>query len=99
MGLGAVMAALVEVELGRTFVPFRFGGEADNILVLADETQAGKTTMLNCLVASIPGGDRVISAEEAFELAKPDGQFAQAGGERGGDVLDTRPWARCNSSR
>jgi acyl-CoA dehydrogenase len=39
MGLGAVMAALVEVELGRTFVPFRFAGEADNILFLADETQ------------------------------------------------------------
>jgi len=39
MGLGAVMAALVEVELGRTFVPFRFAGEADNILFLGDETQ------------------------------------------------------------
>jgi pilus assembly protein CpaF len=31
-------------------------------------TQAGKTTMLNCLAAAIPGGDRVVSAEEVFEL-------------------------------
>ncbi|MCD4525226.1 Flp pilus assembly complex ATPase component TadA [Nocardioides sp. cx-173] len=38
-----------------------------NILV-AGGTQAGKTTMLNCLAAAIPGGDRVVSAEEVFEL-------------------------------
>jgi acyl-CoA dehydrogenase len=39
MGLGAVMAALVEVELGRSFVPFKFGGAADNILYDANEVQ------------------------------------------------------------
>jgi len=39
MGLGAVMAALIEIELGRTFVPFRFGGYADNILYHANEEQ------------------------------------------------------------
>ena len=39
MGLSAVMAALVEVELGRSFVPFRFAGEADNILFHAKESQ------------------------------------------------------------
>jgi acyl-CoA dehydrogenase len=39
MGLSAVMAALVEVELGRSFVPFRFGGAADNILYDANEAQ------------------------------------------------------------
>ena len=38
-----------------------------NVLV-AGGTQAGKTTMLNCLAAAIPGGERVISAEEVFEL-------------------------------
>jgi pilus assembly protein CpaF len=38
-----------------------------NILI-AGGTQAGKTTMLNCLAAAIPGGDRVVSAEEVFEL-------------------------------
>jgi pilus assembly protein CpaF len=37
-------------------------------IVVAGGTQAGKTTMLNCLAAAIPGGDRVISAEEVFEL-------------------------------
>jgi pilus assembly protein CpaF len=41
-----------------------------NILV-AGGTQAGKTTMLNCLAAAIPGGDRVVSAEEVFELRFP----------------------------
>lgn len=39
MGLSAVMTALVEVELGRTFVPFSFGGYADNILYHANEEQ------------------------------------------------------------
>ena len=37
-------------------------------IVVAGGTQAGKTTMLNCLAAAIPGGDRIISAEEVFEL-------------------------------
>jgi len=41
-----------------------------NVLV-AGGTQAGKTTMLNCLAAAIPGGERVISAEEVFELRFP----------------------------
>jgi pilus assembly protein CpaF len=41
-----------------------------NILI-AGSTQAGKTTMLNCLAAAIPGGERVISAEEVFELRFP----------------------------
>ena len=39
MGLSAVMTALLEVELGRSFVPFRFGGAADNILFHANEEQ------------------------------------------------------------
>jgi pilus assembly protein CpaF len=41
-----------------------------NILV-AGGTQAGKTTFLNCLAAAIPGGERVVSAEEVFELRFP----------------------------
>ena len=41
-----------------------------NVLV-AGGTQAGKTTMLNCLASAIPGGERVISAEEVFELRFP----------------------------
>lgn len=38
-----------------------------NILV-SGGTQAGKTTLLNCLVAAIPGSQRLVSAEEVFEL-------------------------------
>lgn len=41
-----------------------------NILV-AGATQAGKTTFLNCLAAAVPGGDRIVSAEEVFELRFP----------------------------
>ena len=43
-------------------------------IVVSGGTQAGKTTMLNCLAAAIPGTDRVNSAEEVFELrsAPPD---------------------------
>ena len=38
-----------------------------NILV-AGGTQAGKTTLLNCLGASVPSRERVITCEEVFEL-------------------------------
>src|SRR3546814_10800853 len=37
-------------------------------IVVAGGTQAGKTTLLNCLASAIPGGDRVISVEEVFDL-------------------------------
>jgi pilus assembly protein CpaF len=61
-----------------------------NILV-SGATQAGKTTMLNCLAAAIPGSDRVISAEEVFELrfGHPDWvalQTRQQGLEGTGEV-------------
>lgn len=39
MNLPAVMQALIAGELGRTFVPFQFGGEADNILYFANADQ------------------------------------------------------------
>jgi len=38
-----------------------------NILV-SGGTQAGKTTLLNCLAAAIPARDRVVTCEEVFEL-------------------------------
>ena len=61
-----------------------------NILV-AGGTQAGKTTFLNCLAAAIPGSERVISAEEVFELRFPHPdwvplQTRQAGLEGTGEV-------------
>ena len=39
MGLSAVMTALVVAELGRSFVPFDFGGNADNILYFGNDEQ------------------------------------------------------------
>ena len=61
-----------------------------NILV-AGGTQAGKTTMLNCLASAIPGGERVVSAEEVFELRFPHPdwvpmQTRQSGLEGTGEV-------------
>lgn len=40
--LGPIMAALVAMEMGRTFVPFNFGGTADNILYDGNEEQKEK---------------------------------------------------------
>ncbi len=40
-------------------------------IVVAGGTQAGKTTMLNCLAAAVPGRERIISCEEVFELKLP----------------------------
>ena len=60
-------------------------------VIVAGGTQAGKTTMLNCLAAAIPGGDRIVSAEEVFELrfSHPDWvpmQTRQVGLEGTGEV-------------
>jgi pilus assembly protein CpaF len=83
------------VELGSLTAPAAAFLEASvraglNILV-AGGTQAGKTTLLNCLAAAIPGGDRVISAEEVWELRFPHPdwvalQTRQAGLEGTGEV-------------
>lgn len=61
-----------------------------NVLI-AGGTQAGKTTMLNCLSAAIPGGERVVSCEEVWELRfnHPDWvplQCRQSGLEGTGEV-------------
>ncbi|GAA2017419.1 CpaF family protein [Nocardioides kribbensis] len=83
------------VELGSLTAPAATFLEAAvraglNVLV-AGGTQAGKTTMLNCLAAAIPGGDRVVSAEEVYELRFPHPdwvplQTRQAGLEGTGEI-------------
>lgn len=83
------------VELGSLSPPAATFLEASvraglNILI-AGGTQAGKTTMLNCLAAAIPGGERVVSAEEVFELRfqHPDWvpmQTRQSGLEGTGEI-------------
>jgi pilus assembly protein CpaF len=60
-------------------------------VIVSGGTQAGKTTLLNCLAASIPGSQRLVSAEEVFELqtGHPDWvamQTRQAGLEGTGEV-------------
>jgi pilus assembly protein CpaF len=60
-------------------------------VVVAGGTQAGKTTLLNCLAAAIPGSDRIVSAEEVRELrvGHPDWvalETRQAGLEGTGEV-------------
>ncbi|MGH3495971.1 MAG: CpaF family protein [Nocardioidaceae bacterium] len=60
-------------------------------IVVSGGTQAGKTTMLNCLAASVPGTERVVSCEEVFELrcGHPDWvamQTRQAGLEGTGEI-------------
>jgi pilus assembly protein CpaF len=37
-------------------------------IIVAGGTQAGKTTLLNCLGAAIPARERVVTCEEVFEL-------------------------------
>jgi alkylation response protein AidB-like acyl-CoA dehydrogenase len=61
MDLSAVMSALLEVELGRSFVQFRFGGYADNILYDANEEQ--KKRYLEPTIA----GDRI----SCFAITEP----------------------------
>ena len=60
-------------------------------VVVSGGTQAGKTTMLNCLAAAVPGRERVISVEEVYELrfSHPDWvamQTRQRGLEGTGEV-------------
>jgi acyl-CoA dehydrogenase len=62
MELSAVLAALVERELGRSFVPFKFGGTADNILYEANAAQRAayllptiEGTRRSCFAITEPG--------------------------------------------
>ncbi|MDV3222012.1 acyl-CoA dehydrogenase family protein [Intrasporangium sp.] len=97
MGLGAVMAALIEAELGRSFVQFRFGGDADNILYVANDEQ--KATYLvptingdrkSCFAITEPGAGS--DARAIRTTARRDGDEWVIHGEKtfitGGDEAD-----------
>jgi acyl-CoA dehydrogenase len=62
MNLSAVLQSLISTETGRTYVPFRFGGEADNILYYANEEQKAEFllptiagTRISCFAITEPG--------------------------------------------
>lgn len=62
MDLPAVTQSLIWTEIGRSFVPFRFGGEADNILYVADAAQRDEYLLptiagerISCFAITEPG--------------------------------------------
>jgi acyl-CoA dehydrogenase len=62
MDLPAVMQSLIWTEIGRSWVPFRFGGEADNILFFANEEQKAEFLLptiegerISCFAITEPG--------------------------------------------
>ncbi len=60
-------------------------------IIVSGGTQAGKTTMLNTLGSAVPGRERIVSAEEVFELrfTHPDWvqmQTRQSGLEGTGEI-------------
>jgi alkylation response protein AidB-like acyl-CoA dehydrogenase len=97
MGLGALMSALIEVELGRSFVQFKFGGDADNILFSANDEQK-KAYLLptingekhSCFAITEPGAGS--DARNIRTTAVRDGDEWVINGEKtfitGGDVAD-----------
>ncbi len=97
MGLGGVMAALVECELGRSFVPFKFGGYADNILYDANESQRQayllptiEGTRKSCFAITEPGAGS--DAKAITTSARREGDDWVINGEKtfitGGDEAD-----------
>lgn len=97
MDLSAVMAALIEAELGRSFVPFRFGGYADNILFHANEEQKQEYLIptiegdkISCFAVTEPGAGSDATAIRT--TARKDGSDWIINGEKtfitGGNEAD-----------
>ena len=79
--LGPVMCAIIMMELGRTFVPFSFGGSADNILYACTEEQKKRY-----LIPVIEGERR-----SCFALTEP-GAGSDARNIRTRAVRDGKDW-------
>jgi acyl-CoA dehydrogenase len=97
MDLSAVMAALIESELGRSFIPFRFGGYADNILFHADDAQKQEYLLptiegdrISCFAITEPGAGSDATAIRT--TARKDGSDWIISGEKtfitGGNEAD-----------
>ena len=97
MALGAVMTALIEAELGRSFVPFSFGGDADNILYSANDEQQERYLLptingdkISCFAITEPGAGS--DARNIRTSAVRDGDEWVINGEKTfitfGDVAD-----------
>lgn len=81
MQAGPLMAAIIAGEAGRTFVPFRFGGSADNILYAGNEDQKREY-----LVPTIEGDRR-----SCFAITEP-GAGSDARNIRTRAVRDGDDW-------
>ncbi|MGH3492910.1 MAG: acyl-CoA dehydrogenase family protein [Sciscionella sp.] len=97
MGLSAVMTALLEAELGRSFVQFSFGGSADNILFHANTDQQQEYLLptiagekKSCFAITEPGAGS--DARNIRTRAVPDGTDWIINGEKtfitGGNEAD-----------
>jgi acyl-CoA dehydrogenase len=97
MGLSAVMTALLEAELGKSFVPFRFGGAADNILFHGNEEQKQRYLLptisgerKSCFAITEPGAGS--DAKAIRTSARKDGDEWVINGEKtfitGGNEAD-----------
>lgn len=87
MNLGAVMSAIVAMEMGRTFVPFSFGGWADNILYACDEQQRQRYLIptiegerTSCFAITEPGAGS--DARNIRATARDDGGDYVINGEK-----------------
>jgi len=87
MGLSAVMQSLIWTEVARSWVPFRFGGEADNILYHANEEQKREYLLptiagdrISCFAITEPGAGS--DAANISFAARPDGDDWILSGEK-----------------
>ncbi|MGY4901657.1 acyl-CoA dehydrogenase family protein [Streptomyces sp. 900116325] len=81
MNLGAVMSAILAMETGRTYVPFSFGGSADNILHSCNDEQKQRY-----LIPTIEGERR-----SCFAITEP-GAGSDARNIRTRAVCDGGDW-------